>query len=311
MSEYLRGMMKFNCPICNHECKTTVTGGRDYFILEGNSPDFGIEYCTSCEIAYSTPFLNDHELSVYYPDNYESYKPKKSFAAWLQTKKYQSDLRLILRDAKGAGRSLFEIGAGRAEFLNEAKKAGCKVSGIEPGKSGVEFARANYDISTVRQGYASGIAFTEKYDIIAARHVLEHINEFVSVLNSIKENGLAPGGLLFLKLPRMDSWEAGKFGKFWHGYDLPRHRVHFSRSGIGKLLKRIGYKNIVIKNEVVPTDIIRGFHCYRKHGDRGAKRTFATLFDVLPGPVKLILAQALGIIMSPCGAGRMIIIANK
>ena len=153
--------------------------------------------------------------------------------------------------------------------------------------------------------------FTKKYDIIVLRHVLEHINGYGECLKQIIESGLKPGGCLFIKIPRMDSWESAFFGKFWSGYDLPRHRVHFSKAGLKKLLSNLGYINIKVKSEVVPNDLMRSTSYYSKHGSYVFLKFFSKVLTVLPGILRTGLSQITGILLSPFGAGRMVIIAYK
>ena len=88
------------CPICNTIGKNIVEDGKDYFILNGNSPSFGISYCSTCLIGNSFPYLSDNELAIYYPENYEAFKPKQHFASFLQTYKYRQDLKIILDQFK-------------------------------------------------------------------------------------------------------------------------------------------------------------------------------------------------------------------
>lgn len=298
------------CPVCKNNCPVLFNDGKDYFISDGNSPSFGISYCKDCEIGLSTPYMTDQELSSYYPDEYEAYKPKKSIAAFLQTKKYKNDINIIKKYFRQAHPSLFEIGSGRGEFLNEALNAGFSVEGIEPGGSGVQYAKNTFDIS-LKKGYASDLKFDKKYHVIAARHVLEHINEFHKCLTEIYENGLENNGLIFIKIPRFDSWEARFFGKFCSGFDLPRHRVHFTKKGIIKILTDTGFVNIKVRDEIVPSDIIRGFQYYSKHGNKPLLQIISRIFNRMPYMIKLFKAQSTGIILSPFGAGRMIIVAKK
>ncbi|MBU2600459.1 class I SAM-dependent methyltransferase [bacterium] len=304
--------MNFNypCPVCNSECRVIINDGKDYFILNGNSPTFGIVYCNNCEIGISVPPMTNEELSDYYPKDYEAYKPKKSFPAWLQTKKYRSDLKIIRKIVGKTNCSLFEIGSGRGEFLNEAKKKGFHVEGIEPSKSGVEYAKQNYGI-ILQQRYASDIIFKKKYHVIVIRHTLEHLNDFLGCLKNIYHNGIDDNGCMFIKVPRFDSQEFKLFGKLSSGLDLPRHRVHFTKLGIEKLLIKIGFNKIVIKSEIVPSDIIRSFLYYSKYGKKLFPKIFAVIFSRMPYLVKMIFAQIIGTLLSPFAAGRMIITARK
>ncbi len=302
---------KENCPLCGQSGFFSIQNGKDYFVFNGDSPSFSVLYCSDCLTGYTYPPLSDHELSDYYPEKFEAYNPKKGFAGRLQTYKYKEDIKRIRRNYKNKKAiTIFEIGAGRGEFLYEAKKANCIVEGIEPGESGVEFAKNNYGIE-LHRGYASAINFKKKYDVIVLRHVLEHLNDFSSCLKVIHESGLNAGGSIYIKIPRMDSWESYIFGKFWHGYDLPRHRVHFSKAGIIKILNNLGYVNVKVKSEIVPNDIMRSVLYYSEHGKYALLRFTSKTFSLLPNILKTVLSQLIGIMLSPFCPGRMVVIANK
>ena len=132
------------------------------------------------------------------------------------------------------------------------------------------------------------------------RHVLEHLNEVYIILKAVFEKALSEKGILYLKLPRADSWEARFFKKYWHGYDLPRHRIHFTSSGIKSMLKRVGFSCVHVLPEVVPMDIIRSAE-------------YATIKRHLPKLDTFLMppAQTIALMMSPFGPGRMIVIAKK
>jgi SAM-dependent methyltransferase len=299
------------CPICNTtETRALVTGAHDYFVANGASPEFGVRFCPRCDLGFSTPALSDAELAAYYPPQYEAYHAKPPFLRLLQDRKYISDLKLIERYAGRRKLSLFEIGCGNGEFLAAAQRRGMRVAGAEPSAAGRAYAQSRLGL-TLEAKFASDIHFTERYDVAVARHSLEHVNDGRGCLEEIHAHGLAPGGLLFLKIPRLDSWEPRVFGGFWSGYDLPRHRVHFSAAGIGKLLRDVGFTDIQTIPEVVPTDLSRSIEYYGRHGDLRLLSALSRSFACLPGPVRLVAAQSGAITLSFLGAGRMIVFARR
>jgi SAM-dependent methyltransferase len=281
---------------------------KDYFILHGQSADFYLDYCASCGIGFSAPFLDEEGLSCYYPDNYEAYVPKQSLIALLQRWKYASDLRVISKHA--TGKSMFEIGCGRAEFLMQAKKHGYETSGLEPSAAGRTYAAQKFHLS-IAPDSAVDFRFTRQFDVIVMRHVLEHLVDFRACLDNIVQNGLSPDGILFLKLPRMDSWEAKYFGKYWSGYDMPRHRVHFTMDGICRMLSEVGLSPVFCHNEIVPNDFLRSITNHARY-DRQRIDVFARLFTALPHPIQFIASQFFCSIFGVvCNPGRMILIARK
>jgi len=298
------------CKICGTETIILFSNSKDYFVSGGSSHDFGICYCDGCKIGYSLPALSLDEFPIYYPDNFEAYIPRKTFWGFLQRIKYKSDLKKLSRYLNSKQKFLFEVGAGRGAFLKEAKNCGFEVTGIEPGTRGVEFAAGQYGIH-LEQVFASEMQFEKQYHVIVARHSLEHLDEFYECLKKIYHEGLLKGGILFLKLPRLDSWEAKKFGRFWHGFDLPRHRVHFTKKGLARILKDIGFHEISIKGEVVAEDMIRSLHYCALHAGPGVSKILARYFDLLPHGLKFVICQLMGYLLWPWGTGRMIGIARK
>ena len=295
------------CFLCSGSTEILVKGAKDFFILKGKSPNFEIAYCPACQIAFSLPVLNNEELAASYPVDYEAYQTKKFISGLLQKIKYRSDLRLIRKVAGQDKNSLFEIGAGRGEFLAQARGFGFVVSGIEPGQEGRRVAHDFYHIG-LTAGYADGMDTTLKSDIIVARHVFEHLGNPLFILSKIKEK-INEGGLLFLKLPRLDSWESRFFKKYWSGYDLPRHRFHYSKKGMVRFLEKNGFSKIKIINESVPSDIIRSASYYCLVENNLVSRIFR-LFLFLPGVLQMVLAQILALALSHFGTGRMIVTAR-
>lgn len=297
-----------NCLICHKPAELLVDKVRDYFILKGQSPDFKISYCPFCKIAFSLPWLTDEELAESYPPEYEAYNKRKLFLGFLQSIKYKNDLRFIKKKLNKNAVSLFDIGAGRGEFLAQAKNFGFSISGLEPSQAGRQAAKNLFSID-LSGGYAGELELKEKYDVITMRHVFEHLSDPGKILEKIR-SGLADHGILFLKLPRLDSWEAKFFKKYWHGYDLPRHRFHYSRAGIVNLLKNSGFSQVEIIGENIPGDILRSLEYYNL-SESNLASGLIKIFLTLPDIIKLTLAQVVAIILSPFNSGRMIVTAKS
>lgn len=294
-----------NCPLCRKNAEMILDKVKDYLVLNGRSADYQIWHCPACLIAFSWPFLTENELAKSYPDDYEAYQRRKSITAVLLKIKYKQDIKLIKKNSR-SGAAMFEIGSGRGEFLAEAKKQGFRVSGLEISQTGREMAEQIFGIK-VEPGTGNNVIFTKKYEVVVLRQVLEHLENPRELLNNIFQNGLKDGGLLFIKIPRLDSGEASFFKKYWHGYDLPRHRFHFSHNGIIKLLNSIGYKKIIVKDEIIYNDIIRSFH----NRNLTEQTLIFRFWAILPKVVQIFLAQIFCQVLAFRGAGRMVIIAKK
>jgi SAM-dependent methyltransferase len=77
-------------------------------------------------------------------------------------------------------------------------------------------------------------------DLATMFHVIEHVDAPDVVLERIAE-WLAPGGVLAVETPNLDSIDARLFrDRYWGGYHIPRHWHLFSPHTLEKLLVRAG-----------------------------------------------------------------------
>lgn len=76
-----------------------------------------------------------------------------------------------------------------------------------------------------------------QYDVIFIRHVLEHHPDPVRLVLELKES-LVPGGLLHVEVPNRRSIWARIFGRFYFGYYLPRHLMHFDMNSLRRALEK-------------------------------------------------------------------------
>ena len=297
------------CPLCNSPKTKLDLESKDYFVLNGNSQDFHIYTCENCKNCFTVPFMNNEELGKYYPDDYDCYKSYNSFLGFLQNLKSLNDVKLIKKTLHGKSKKSLEIGAGSGMFLNLLKQQNFNVDGVEPSESGVDYAKENFGID-LELAYFEDYQFKKKYDLIIMFHVLEHFNDPVSVLKKINDN-LNNNGMLFIKVPRTDSWAAKLYGKYWTGFDLPRHRFHFSKKGLIGLLNNNNFRTVLFKSDFGPLDTVRAIKYYSLFSKNKFKKMIFKILNILPHIIKLGLAVILEILMLPFKSGRMSIIAQK
>jgi 2-polyprenyl-3-methyl-5-hydroxy-6-metoxy-1,4-benzoquinol methylase len=149
-----------------------------------------------------------------------------------------------LRPFVSPGSLLLDIGAASGIFLNLARKAGYRVTGIEPSAALVADAERLYGLKlfcgTVEQ-FAAG----EKFAVITVLDVLEHVTDpgaLLAVLNGL----LAPGGLLVIVTPDIGSLAARAMGGRWWHYRVA-HVNFFNRRSLRWLLQKNGFSIVLGK----------------------------------------------------------------
>jgi len=131
---------------------------------------------------------------------------------------------------------LLEIGCGTGFFLARLGRH-YEVCGIDISPFALELARKNCPGADIRCMKAEEVdGFPPQYfDVIVARHVLEHIREPGEVLRKCGR-ALRPGGLLLIVVPHTDSFSRRWKGERWYGY---RDDTHVSLLTSGEWLQLI------------------------------------------------------------------------
>ena len=139
---------------------------------------------------------------------------------------------------------LLDVGCGRGDLGAYLIARGWTVTGIEPSANAAEAARARG--LDARRGTLDDVELEAgAYDAAVFRHSLEHLTDPVEALRRVRE-ALRPGGLVLISVPNFGCWQRRRFGSRWYHLDLPRHRVHFTQTGLGRALEQAGFEPATI-----------------------------------------------------------------
>jgi SAM-dependent methyltransferase len=150
---------------------------------------------------------------------------------------------------RGGRGSLLDIGCGSGAFLLHLRKlnpdlrlVGCDPFGPEDcgtlARSRIEYYRKDvFDC-----GFRAG-----EFTIVTINHVLEHHPNPAQLLDYLFQ-ALQPGGRLCIGVPNTNGAGRRIFGSHWVGWRVPRHLVHFSDSGLARLLDRRGFRDIRVRH---------------------------------------------------------------
>jgi 2-polyprenyl-3-methyl-5-hydroxy-6-metoxy-1,4-benzoquinol methylase len=149
-----------------------------------------------------------------------------------------------LRPFVPPGSLLLDIGAASGIFLNLARNAGYRVTGIEPSAALVVDAEKLYGLKLFC-GTVEQFATNEKFAVITLLDVLEHVTDpgaLIAVLNGL----LAPGGMLVIVTPDIGSLAARIMGGRWWHYRVA-HINFFNRCSLRWLLEKNGFAIVLRK----------------------------------------------------------------
>ena len=137
--------------------------------------------------------------------------------------------------------SLLDVGCGNGNFIYEMKGLGWDVSGVEPDRQSAEIAATKYNLN-VFCGSLESAAFDEKrFDVITLNHVVEHLEDPVSVLRLCRDL-LKDDGKVVLTAPNIESLGFKKYKNSWYALDIPRHFFQFSLQTLIECAKKAGFE---------------------------------------------------------------------
>jgi SAM-dependent methyltransferase len=104
-----------------------------------------------------------------------------------------------------------------------------------------ETARQTYDLDVHASSNLDDAPFAgETFDVVTMWDVLEHVPRPRAALAQIRR-WLKPEGWLLLRTPNAGSLQARFWGRFWAGFDAPRHLVAFDPDTLTAILQAQGF----------------------------------------------------------------------
>jgi SAM-dependent methyltransferase len=212
---------------------------------------FQIVQCKSCGLIRQNPRLTWDKLKEYYPEDYAAYhyetKPEQKPSLRNRIQEYGNWKRRKNLEAYISAGKLLEVGCGTGAFLRELKKTSrWEVIGIEPSKTAAAYARQMLN-SPVYEGRFSDIPLpVENFDVVVMFCVLEHLEDPIEDLRRA-HTLLKNEGYLIFTIPNYESLGSRIFGRYWSGWDLPRHLYIFPYPVLKDILTQLGFEIVARK----------------------------------------------------------------
>ena len=232
-----------NCNFCGADNAALIYEGHDR--LHGLPGNFQLVRCRRCGLIYLNPRPGPDEIARYYPSDYIAYyRAIEDVPSFLRRLDRRYGLHKRCREViRRAGRPghLLDVGCATGVFLDGMRQRGWTVTGVEVNAKAAQYARERLGLE-VFVGELEEAGYPDaSFDVISLWDVLEHVPDPRRTIEEIARI-LRPEGLLVLSLPNPDCLEAGLFGPYWAGWDVPRHLYIFSPSVLERLLAETGFQ---------------------------------------------------------------------
>ncbi len=231
------------CPVCGSQKSDPFLSTKDFFL---SGEEFVISKCGNCGFRFTNPRPEANELGRYYQStDYISHSDTRKglFASVYQlVRKYTLSRKYALISNYHQNGKILDIGCATGQFLHYMESRGWETAGIEPDEKTRNRAITEFTLNVFPEEQLD-VFEKSSFDVISMWHVLEHVSALDQRMDQLKRL-LKPDGTLVIALPNCNAYDARKYGKFWAGYDVPRHLYHFTRSDVEFLFGKYGFKMI-------------------------------------------------------------------
>jgi SAM-dependent methyltransferase len=229
-----------HCPICGSNDTEKWLRAPDRF--HARTQVFQLLRCPSCSLVWLDNPPSAEEMTYHYGDVYHDVISSVGEAEILQRWQKQ---RKVVTELKSGG-ALLDVGCSSGTFLSTLKNSSWSLYGIEIDAKQASRARELTGAEIFTGDLFDAPFPPESFDVVTGFHVLEHFDRPQERIKRIFE-WLKPGGILYLGLPNIASWEARLFGSYWFGLEMPRHLYHYSPTFFRKLLTSAGFHELWLK----------------------------------------------------------------
>jgi SAM-dependent methyltransferase len=271
------------CPLCGGRRLTRLFEQPDLAL--GVPGVYAVVRCDACGLVHQNPRVRADRLGDAYPADYAAHARDPSLSRTLRdlgpavrwtlatrlgyrhlavadvtardrltARRHARRIRKACPPWVGHGR-LLDVGCASGKFLRQMAAVGWRVAGIESDPEAADRARGTgAEIFTGDPGQAP---FADgSFDLVTAFHSLEHMPDPLGALTRMLR-WLAPGGLAVVEVPNTDGLGARLFGRYWSGFDLPRHLVHFTPATMAAMVERAGGTIARVEHKTKPRYFVR------------------------------------------------------
>lgn len=219
--------------------KCVVCGGTKFQILFPHKNGH-VGKCESCELAQVVPMPTKADIAKLYHEDFDHFTPYLE-----QIEVHRAYFRRVLRDVIPADDNrrlrLLDIGCALGVLLEEAKKVGFMVQGIDISKDAVKYCK--------KKGLEVSQKWPKKqFDIVTAFQIIEHERDPLVFMKRV-HTLLNKGGLVVLATPDSGGMWRKIMGKRWVGFTHPEHVVLLNFNSMRVLLEKAGFKHIEIRRD--------------------------------------------------------------
>lgn len=212
---------------------------------------YPIVRCRGCGLVFVGSAPRPEDLIALYDEGYWEDAAAVGYGGYLaaETRKRRHYRGLLERiEAIAAPGTMLEVGCAYGYFLDEARRRGWRVRGLEPSPHAAAQARERFGLEVLSGPLAELPVEPGSCDAIALWDVIEHLPDPRETLERVHA-WLREDGVLALSTGDFGSLAARLHGRDWSLMTPPWHQHYFSRGTMRRLLAATGFGLVSLGGE--------------------------------------------------------------
>ncbi len=227
--------------------------------------------CASCALVFLHPMPSDDEIAGMYSEEYftectdtcGAHGPR-AYVELIEESaggRRKGALRLdrALVGHHGFRGTFCEVGCGPGHFLDEMRRLGWVVQGLEISEFAARQAREKLGLNVTTGAIGDKMLPAGEFDAVFLGDVLEHLPRPRKALAEVHES-LRPGGLIAVAIPstlnlvsgRLGMWLFRQTGRVKTLRIPPYHLVEYTPRTLKRMLERCGFELLWLRQSAVP-----------------------------------------------------------
>jgi SAM-dependent methyltransferase len=235
---------------------------------------YDILRCAGCHLLFRADLPAPDDLPTLYGRDYfraEERSPSgEGYADYVgeeELHRANARRRLALLDGFTQPGRLLDVGCAAGFFLDEARRRGWAVAGVELSAEMAAWAREEVGIDEILQGPFSDEALErQSFDCVTMWDYIEHTLDPAAEIRRARDL-LRPGGVLALSTGDVGSLLARFSGRRWHLLTPRHHNYFFNRYALSLMLERAGLTTLTTSYLPVRYSVRYLVHKLRTLGD--------------------------------------------
>ncbi len=229
------------CPLCGKSSNQVLA-------TELRRGEGQVLYCSACDHGFLAK-NSIHDSKAYYAGAYrQEYSHKADVAATNATElfeiysQFQSDRLRIIEPELTNFSKVLEVGASAGQFLHHIKNLVATVHAIELDNTCCKFVNEIIGVECDSEFLENSRFAENRYDVICAFQVMEHVEDPVAFLNTLKRVA-SPGATIFIEVPNLRDpllsvWDVPTYRKFFYH---TAHLHYFTESSVRQVAEKTGF----------------------------------------------------------------------